>query len=121
MAHYFNIHSIDKELVQGVMAISFTGNNDFKGKMTLVLEVVRCSFNNVFSRYFQVGSDWELNYFVIKAGYIHFLIQELEAELAKGEDGNVYDLDDYNKVLACLTELSNNPDEDATYLLSWSK
>ncbi|QZA70675.1 hypothetical protein AH04_200 [Erwinia phage AH04] len=121
MAHYFDIHLIDKNLVQGILVISFTENSSFEEKMFPVLQIVRCGFNEVFRRYFNVNSEWDTSYFVVKAGYIRFLIKELKTELAKGDDGEIYDLDNYNKVLACLTELSKNPDEDATYLLSWEK
>lgn len=121
MAHYFDIHSIDKDFVEGIKVISCLDNDRFEEKMVSVLKIVRCDFNDVFRNYFDVNSQWDGNHFVITAEYVHYLIRELEAEHAKGEDGDIYDLDDYNKVLECLTELSKNPDENTTYLLSWEK
>lgn len=121
MAHYFDIHSIDKDFVEGIKVISCLDNERFEEKMISVLEVVRCSFNDVFRNYFDVSSQWDGNYFVIKAGYVRYLIQELKNELAKGDDGDVYDIVQYHQVMSCLEAMAANPDHAATYLLSWEK
>lgn len=120
MAHHFTIHSIDKDLIQGVMVISCLDNDHFEDKMTPVLKIVRCGFNCVFRSYFDVTQQWDSNYFVVKASSVLFLLNYLNSPFGKG-DIDVDDLGDYNKVITCLEELSKNPDPEATYLLSWEK
>lgn len=121
MAHYLDIHSIDKELVKGIAVISFTDNSNFENKMEKVLSVTRCSFNNVFRDYFDVNSEWDNNYFVIKTEHIRFLIDQLNHEKAKGDESSIYDDGDFETVMACLTKLQRNKDPDSTYLISWEK
>lgn len=120
MAHYFDIHSIDKDLVQGVMVISFADAGPFEDKMSPILNITRCGFNRPFRSYFDVNKEWDCNYFVIKAAHICNLLNYLNSPFGKG-DVDVDDLGDYNKVITRLEELSKNPDPEATYLLSWEK
>lgn len=93
----------------------------FKDNMKEVLSIVRCSFNSVFRRYFDVNSEWDCNYFVITVDRIHWLIEELKREYTKGDDSDIYDEEDYSKVMSCLSALSHEPDSDAVYLISWDK
>lgn len=121
MGHYLDIHSIDKEIVKGIKVISFCDNEHFEEKMEEVLSVTRCSFNNVFRRYFNVNSEWDCDYFVVKVEHIKYIIEELKHEALKGEESEIYDEDDFNKVMSFLSELSHRPDGDETYLISWDK
>lgn len=121
MAHFLDIHSIDKDLVKGIKVISCLDNDHFEEKMVSLLEIVRCDFNDVFRNFFDVNSEWDGNYFIIKAGNVRYLIKELKDELAKGEDGDIFDVTQYYQVMSCLETMAANPDHVATYLLSWEK
>lgn len=59
MAHYLDINSIDKDLVEGIKVISCLDNERFKEKMVSILEIVRCGFNDVFRNYFDVNPQWD--------------------------------------------------------------
>lgn len=121
MAHYLDIHSIDKDLVKGIAVIASLDNDHFEEKMVSLLEIVRCDFNDVFRNFFDVNSEWDCNHFIIKAENVRYLIQDLKRELAKGDDGDVYDIAKYHQVMSCLETMASNPDPDATYTLSWEK
>ena len=121
MAHYFDIHSIDKDFVEGIKVISCLDNERFEEKMVSVLKIVRCDFNSVFRNYFGVGPEWDNDHFVIEANQVQFLIQELKNEFAKGDIGEIYDIEQYHKVITCLETMAANSDPDATYVLSWEK
>lgn len=121
MAHFLDIHSIDKEIVKGIKVISLIDSKHFEEKMKEVLSVTRCSFNNVFRDYFDVNSEWDCNYFVIKAESIDFLIDQMNYEKAKGEESSIYDDGDFDTVMGCLNKLKLNEDPEATYLFSWEK
>lgn len=106
------IHSIDKELVDGVAVISDRNSIQLQMKMRIVLELVHCQFHGIFSSHFKVNNGWDRNYFHIPTGDMHYLISALRQVNS--------DVNNCHKATLCLNKLSQNPHPEKTYFISWS-
>lgn len=119
MAHYLEIHICPKEVAQYAKVLDFCAEG-LNEKLTRVLSVTRCSFNDLFREFFNVPStEWDCNYHVLDHNAVLYLIEDLTAERATAEFD---DKEDYTKVIETLKQILDAIEtSEFAYLISWDK
>lgn len=118
MAHYLQLHSVDKKFTKGVKVLSFAY---FEEPMEKLFGTPWTFMNDTVRKHFSaLSDDWDADYFVLRESDPHFIINELEKLYRYHEDQEEVEL--IGQVICKLEEIWKDiGSETKGYVISWSK
>lgn len=118
MAHYLELHSVDKKFTEGVKVLSFAY---FEGPMEKLFGTPWTFMNDTVRKYFSAESDnWDADYFVLRGSDPQFIIAELEKLYRQVDQQEEVEL--IGMTIGKLEEIWKDIEsETKSYVISWSK